>query len=73
MRCLVVKPFNVKIAEQNIISILKYKKLQRLTASSAGHICNEGIFARLIEMKYVQLVLVHISISHFYVHPKLTT
>ena len=25
----------------------------RLTASSMGHICNEGIFARLIETKYV--------------------
>ncbi len=32
-----------------------------LSASRTGHICNEGIFARLIATKYMQWILVHIS------------
>ena len=33
----------------------------RLTASSTGHICNDDIFARSIEMKCVQWILVRMS------------
>ncbi len=33
-----------------------------LSASRTGHICNKGLFARLIETKYVrQCILVHMS------------
>ncbi len=57
----------LRIPMQYMIRYISLKisdQLLRLSASSTGHICNEGIFARLIATKYMQSILVHMIEFH---------